>query len=99
MHSDQTRSPREFLWEAGSLAKSNSPHTQLMGNQITIWQNGSDALTFHELIFDEFFQAPCAQKHTQRIGIPLPHQKKIQGVPRVYSKGKADTVDRKSPHI
>lgn len=73
-----------------------------MGSQITIWQNESDELTFCELIFDEFSRGTCAQKHTQRI-IALPHhqkeKKKIQGVPRVYSNGKADEVDRKSSHI
>lgn len=68
-----------------------------MGGQITIWQNGSDELILHELIFYELSQDPCAQKHTQRTTSLL--TPKIQGVPRVYSKGKADAVDRESPHI
>lgn len=71
--------------------------TQLMGGQIAIWQNGSDELILHELISYDFSQGPCAQKHTQRTTLHLTH--KIQGVPRVYSKGKADMVDREPPHI
>lgn len=80
LHPEQPSPPRESLWEAGSLAKSNFPKTQLMGSQIAIWQNESDELSFHELIFDEFSQGLCGQKHTQRISTP---KKKIQGVPRV----------------
>lgn len=68
-----------------------------MGGQITIWKNGCNVLILHELIFYEFSQNPCPQKHIQRTTPFL--TPKIQRVPRVYSKGKANTVDMESPHI
>ena len=81
-----------FLWEVGSLAKSNFSETPLMGSHpfYFIWQNESDELTLLELNFDEGSWGSCAQKHTQTITTPLP---KNSVRPRFCSKGKAGKVD------
>lgn len=68
-----------FLWEVGSLAKSNFSETPLMGSHpfYFIWQNESNELTLLELSFDEGSWGSCVQKHTRTITTQKKEKKKF----------------------